>query len=193
VSSKSKKSFPDKQVWHLAYVTKFGVQKNFDILIDAVALLKQGKVDVCLHLTLNPELPECKNVLEQINIAGIKEIVVNHGEMTEEQVRNLYNNIDIFLFPSLCESFGFPLLEAMSQGIPLLVSDIASNIEIVGTDVFSFDPFDANALASKVKSLMDYDTYMDASEYMVKRSEEFSWKKAADQTLACLSALAKKY
>lgn len=184
------RSFPRDRPWNLGYTTKFGVQKNFDVLFDAVALLLQSGKDLRLHLTLDPALSHNRDLLARAEMVGIKNVVINHGEIGVQQIKELYDQIDLFVFPSLCESFGFPLLEAMANGIPLLASNIASNREIIGSDRFVFDGFDVSDLADKVTSIMEDTAYREASAYMLERSTCFTWERAAEQTLQVLCELA---
>lgn len=183
------RSFPGERSWNLGYTSKFGVQKNFDILFEAVALLLQSGKDLHLHLTLDPALPHNRDLLAKAEMAGIKDVVINHGEIGAQQIKELYDQIDLFVFPSLCESFGFPLLEAMAHGIPLLASDIASNREIIGSDRFVFDGCSATDLAGKATILMEGAAYREASAYMLQRSICFSWERAAERTLQVLCEL----
>lgn len=185
------REYPASHTWHIGYITKFGVQKNFEVLIDAVSQLKQqGDVDCRLHLTLNPELPECAPVLARIEEAGIGDLVVNHGELDAEAVRKLYDSLNLFVFPSLCESFGFPLLEAMAHALPVLIADVSGNREVAGVEAEAFDPYDAAALAERITELMQPDRYVAVSEAMRQRSHAYSWHKAAEDTLLVISRLA---
>ena len=184
------RSFPGDRTWNLGYTTKYGVQKNFDILFEAVALLLKSGKALCLHLTLDTTLPLNRDLLKKAERAGIKDVVINHGEICGQQIKGLYGEINLFVFPSLCESFGFPLIEAMANGIPLLAADIASNREIVGSDRFIFDGFNASDLADKIIGIMENTAYSEATTYMLQRAARFSWERAAEQTLQILCGLA---
>ena len=185
-SADQPRTYPVGPRWNLGYVSKIGVQKNFEVLVDALVVMAAAGEDVQLHLTLNPERADCQKVLKLFELAGVGCFIVNHGELNERDVRKLYSQLDLFLFPSLCESFGFPLLEAMAQGIPLLASDIDSNIEILGSKKFSFAAHDPQELVSKVRSLMNEIDYVTASAYMLERARHFSWDDAASQVKGLL-------
>ena len=173
------RTYPVGRIWNLGYITKIGVQKNFEVLVEALVVMAAAGEAVQLHLTLNPERSDCRKVLELFELAGVGSFIVNHGELDERGVRKLYSHLDLFLFPSLCESFGFPLLEAMAQGIPLLASDIDSNIEILGSPKYSFAAHDAEELVSKVRLLMNEIGFLTASAYLLARANHFSWDNAS--------------
>jgi len=174
----------------IGYVTKFGVQKNFEVLIAAVRILINHGVNVRLNITLDPSLQECQEVLALIDDAGIGQYVLNHGELDADGVRQLYSDLNLFVFPSLCESFGFPMLEAMAFGLPLLVADTESNIEIEGNLTYTFPACDSERLAELLQGLMEPEAYHEASEYVLERVKAFEWEKAAADTLQLLTDLA---
>lgn len=90
--------YPGHRCWQIGYVSKFGVQKNFGVLIDAAARLSVSVADFRLHLTLNPEIEACRRVIEQAEQAGIGHLVVNHGDLDAAGVRELYEELDLFVF-----------------------------------------------------------------------------------------------
>lgn len=185
------RDYPGKRTWQIGYVSKFGVQKNFRVLIDAAAKLAASGADFRLHLTLNPDIENCRRILEEAEGAGIGHLLVNHGELDTAGVRGLYEKLDLFVFPSLCESFGFPMLEAMAQGMPMLIADIDSNREMAGPAGITFDTADAGALADHITTLMqDGAVYRQAAAAMLARAGDFSWQKAARQTCELLAVTA---
>ncbi|WP_176957512.1 glycosyltransferase [Mariprofundus sp. KV] len=178
------RSCQENRPWHIGYITKFGVQKNFEVLIEAARILKQrGDIDFRLHLTLNPGLPECQSILAKVEAVGIGDVVINHGELSQDQVPGLYDQLDLFVFPSLCESFGFPLLEAMAHSLPLLIADVPGNREVAGSDAPRFSPYNAAELADKLVGLTDSERYVALSQAMRQRSERYNWFEAAQKTL----------
>lgn len=173
--------------WRIGYITKYGVQKNFTPLFEAVASLRQAGRDVCLVLTLDPGTPHVSKLLAQARQLGIEPWIENHGEVEQGGIRDLYDSLDLFVFPSLCESFGFPMLEALSRGLPLLVADTPGNQEIAGEDSLFFGAGDAVGLADKIVALMtDATRYAAASQASLARAGDFSWRKAAQATLDLL-------
>ena len=91
------------------------------------------------------------------------------GPLPNEQVQDLYRRADLFVFPSLCESFGHPMVEAMAHGLPIVASDTPVNREICGEAALYFRSRDPKDLAEKVQRL-----YADAG----------LWRKCAESGFA---------
>ena len=189
VTGSPKKLARDRS-WRIGYITKYGVQKNFLTLFRAIATLRETGHDVCLILTLDSQTAHYPKLMAQAEALGIETWIENHGEVDQKQVIDLYDYLDIFAFPSLCESFGLPMVEAMSRGLPLLIADTPGNLEIAGPAALSFGANDAAELASKVISVMsDANVYSQASLASLQRAQTFTWRKAAASTLALLDKI----
>ncbi len=78
--------------------------------------------------------------------------VIHLANLTPEEMAKLYSNADLFIFPSLAEGFGYPPLEALQYGCPVLASDIPTIREICETNVTYFDPYNAEDLYDKLQS-----------------------------------------
>lgn len=173
----------------IGYVTRWGVQKNFGVLFDAAARLNGQGRSIRLILTLREDLPENRSVLERAAATGLGEVLENAGEVDAAGVSALYDSLDIFAFPSLVESFGFPLVEAMAKGVPIVAADTPSNREIAGNAGLYFQPTDAEALAGILGQLIDNASLRTAkSAAAFHRAQDFSWHRAAERTLALFDA-----
>ncbi len=169
----------------IGYITKWGVQKNFRVLFEAVAqLIGQGR-SVRLVLTLPEDRPENSRVLACARAAGLGQVLENAGEVDAGAISALYDTLDIFAFPSLVELFGFPLVEAMAKGLPVVAADTPSNREIAADAVLYFPPANAQALAAFLGQMID-DPFLRAAKSAAafQRARHFSWDGAAEQTLA---------
>jgi glycosyltransferase involved in cell wall biosynthesis len=174
----------------IGYITKNGVQKNFPVLFKAAALLRQSGLQLRLVLTLGSD-PGTRQVLAEAQQLGVSDLIDNHGELPPDEIVALYRRLHLFVFPSLCESFGFPLVEALASGLPLLVADTPSNVELAGEGALVFAPHDAAALAAKIMLLAnDTDSCYEAQACRsLRRAREFSWERAAADTTALLQQL----
>jgi glycosyltransferase involved in cell wall biosynthesis len=170
--------------FRVGYITKFGVQKNFAVLFKALAELKNKGVPLTLVLTLSEGEPENRAVLKSARGFGVGDLIENHGELTSGEICQLYRSLHIFVFPSLCESFGFPMVEAMAYGIPLLVADVDSNAEVAGAGGLVFPAHDSVMLAHEIERLtIDAEWFQKSAQASLTRSTAFNWKQAAGNTI----------
>ena len=172
----------------VGYITKAGVQKNFITLFRAVKILKDKGIRLKLVLTLSEDLADNRLTLALAGQYGITDLIENHGELSVEAVDQHYRTLHLFVFPSLCESFGFPMVEAMAYGIPLLVADVDSNIEVAGAGAGAFPAYDQNALALEIECLAsDTDLFKQRAVASLTRSIDFNWSNAATGTLSLMN------
>jgi glycosyltransferase involved in cell wall biosynthesis len=173
--------------FRIGYVTKWGVQKNFETVFRAVQILAQTGVDICLVLTLNETQANVRQTLDLALKMGIARLIENRGEVRPDALEALYDSLDAFAFASTCESFGMTMVEAMARGLPILVADTPGNREITENASLVFPPYDPEALAEGVRALInDPEEWQSRSEKSLTRARAFSWTKAAEETLAAL-------
>jgi glycosyltransferase involved in cell wall biosynthesis len=173
----------------IGYVTKWGVQKNFEVLLAAAARMIGERRDIRIVLTLAAHLPENIRIMRWAEAAGLGEVLENVGEIDAAGVSALYDSLDIFAFPSLVESFGFPLVEAMAKGLPIAAADTPSNREIAADAGLFFPPADAQALAAILGELIDNAALREArAAAALQRARDFSWRRATECTLALFDA-----
>lgn len=113
--------------------------------------------------------------------------VVNRVETCEgndAMLANLYTYASAFAYPSLCEGFGIPPLEAMYYGCPVVASNVSSIPEVVGDAGLYFDPMSVDDISEKLQSVLS-DTQLRALLISrgKKRVQEFSWEKCTAETL----------
>ncbi len=114
----------------------------------------------------------------------IKRDVVFTGYVRDEELPLLYNACDLFIFPSLYEGFGMPVLEAMACGVPVLTSNTSSIPEVAGEDAVSVDPTDVDKMALAIQQILEDAALRERLRQAgPKRAAQFSWEKTARQTL----------
>jgi glycosyltransferase involved in cell wall biosynthesis len=164
---------------YVLYVGKRGYYKNFNTLLNAFNMLdlKKDFDLVCFGggEFLKEEMLEFRRLKLEDSIRHIE----GHDELLTEYYKNAY----IFIYPSLYEGFGFPVLEAMSNDCMVIASNAGSIPEIAGDAAVFFSPDKVDELCSCVKQAIDDSRLKD--EY-IKRGRErvklFSWDKTTRET-----------
>ncbi len=106
-------------------------------------------------------------------------------QVDQAELARLYRQADLFLFPSTCEGFGLPVLEAMASGAPVVTSTASSLPEVAGQAALLVDPHDVAALAAAcTRVLADRALHSRLRSAGLARAAEFTWQAAAQQTLA---------
>jgi glycosyltransferase involved in cell wall biosynthesis len=104
------------------------------------------------------------------------------GYATDEEIVSLYRNAAVFVFPSLYEGFGLPVLEAMAQGCPVITSNVSSLPEVVGDAAVLIDPFNTAELAeAMINVLADDELKREMSIKGINRAKLFSWDRTAEK------------
>ncbi|MCL6598834.1 MAG: glycosyltransferase family 4 protein [Alicyclobacillus macrosporangiidus] len=113
------------------------------------------------------------------------------GYVTDEELAQLYRSTELFLMPSLYEGFGFPVLEAMCCGAPVLASRNSSLPEIGGDACLYADPLSPEDFAKKMRLVLsDANLRRQLSERALARCQEFSWSLTAERTWSLIMSLA---
>ncbi len=111
--------------------------------------------------------------------------------VSEANLPSLYARCDVFLFPSFYEGFGWPVLEAMACGTPVVRSTWPSLGEITGGHALAADALDYDALADHVVTVLDNkELAVDLAKRGRDRALTFTWSRAAEETRAVYTALA---
>lgn len=171
-------------IFRIGYVTNWGAQKNFETLFHAARRLRAGGYRFKIALTLDMEDPRCGRILAKARKIGVDDLIENHGLVGQDEVCAVYDSLDLFVYPSLCEFFGLPMVEAMARGLPIIVAATPENIEMTQDASLRFPPRNAKALAACLKHLIDDDdARIKRGELSLERSRRFSWEETARQTL----------
>lgn len=129
-----------------------------------------------------------ENIFATMQILGLENKVIFTGYVPDEDLPYLYNGARLFVYPSLYEGFGLPVLEAMACGTPVVTSNVSSMPEIVGDAGLLVNPHEHSQLAQAIECLiMDDDLHQSLKERGLERAAQFSWEKTAQETLKIYS------
>jgi glycosyltransferase involved in cell wall biosynthesis len=133
------------------------------------------------------------SLFARVESAGLGERVVFPGYIPDEDVPALLSAATAFVFPSLYEGFGIPVLEAGGCGVPVITSNTSSLPEVAGDAALLVDPHDVDAIAEAMYRVV---TDPDLAAELTRRGHEnvkrFSWEKCARETLAVLESVARR-
>ncbi|MDR3054161.1 MAG: glycosyltransferase family 4 protein [Zoogloeaceae bacterium] len=112
------------------------------------------------------------------------------GYVTDEELINLYNLCQLFVFPSLHEGFGLPALEAMACGAPIIAANTSSLPEVVALEAALFDPHDVTSMTEKMaRALRDADFRASLREHGLRQARLFSWNTTAERAIRAWAQL----
>ncbi len=125
-----------------------------------------------------------QEVLKTIEELDLQKEVVLTGSMTGDDLIKFYNAADLFVLPSLHESFGLPILEAMGCGTPVITSNIYSMPEVAGDAAILVDPSDPDDIANAIYNVLTNDNLRyKLIKKGLERVKEFTWERCAKETL----------
>jgi glycosyltransferase involved in cell wall biosynthesis len=115
----------------------------------------------------------------------IRDQVVFTGFVDDSDLPDLYRGAQMFVYPSLYEGFGLPILEAMACGIPVITSNCSSLPEVAGNAALLIDPTRPEELAAAMSALVGNGALHEELRWKgIARAKEFTWEAVARQTLA---------
>jgi glycosyltransferase involved in cell wall biosynthesis len=110
------------------------------------------------------------------------------GYVSDADLIALYRTTELFVYPSIHEGFGLPVLEAMSCGAPVIGSDRTSVPEIIGRDDALFDPTSIPAITQAMAAALGDDAFLDdLRKHGLVQSRNFSWERTAERALAAMT------
>jgi glycosyltransferase involved in cell wall biosynthesis len=159
---------------YILYTGNFNPHKNVGGLIRSFSTVHDRFPDLLLVLSGYTE-NHTGAIATQIAAAGLQENVIITSTISDAEILSLYSGARLFVMPSLCEGFGYPPLEAMACGTPVVCSNAASLPEVVGDAAILVDANDHQAMAqAMIRILESPDLARTLSKKGLERAREFS-------------------
>lgn len=170
----------------LFYPSHLGEYKGYRLLFDAIRILRDRFPAVKLVLTIGREdnrdlFDSYQRYLEKL---GIQDCVLMIGRVAQNSIASLYKKSDLMIYPSMCESFGFSMLEALGTHVPIVAADTPLNREICQSAARYYSPLNPKDCAEAVASLIEDDTARDKLRSEGARrlsSYDWSWSRYASE------------
>jgi alpha-1,3-rhamnosyl/mannosyltransferase len=167
---------PPGKTPYLLYVGTNKPHKNLVRLVQAYA---QAKLEHHLIIAGNedPRFPQVRREVERLGLEGRVRFL---GQVGEAELKRLYQEASLFVFPSLAEGFGLPVLEAMAAGLPVVSSRAPALPEVVGEAALLVDPLDVGQMAEAIRrAATDPALAQDLACRGRERATLFSWEETA--------------
>jgi len=185
---------------YVLYLGNFDRRKNIETLMQVYVwcgepighdfpLVIAGEPDTLAH-DANGRAMTLAQMAQALEVDDVVRFI---GRVDEEDKPALYAGARCFLFPSLYEGFGLPVLEALACGVPVVGSNAASIPEVVGNAGMLVDPLDARRMAGALIAVCTEDDLRDQlSQRALLQASRFSWQRTAFETLTALRSVAQK-
>ena len=171
----------------LLFTGSFDSRKNHHRLVEAFAKIPVALRDKYQLVIIGKGTSDQLSRLHAIgNDHGLgKRDLVFVGHVTDADLVAFYNLCALFVFPSLREGFGLPVLEAMACGVPTIGSNRTSIPEVIGRADALFDPEDVDDMSAKIAAVLGNKKFhAELAQHGIDRAKHFSWKLSAERALA---------
>jgi len=168
---------------YFLFVGTLEPRKNLRAILGAFALLDTEREDV--HIVVVGNIGwKTKDVMSLLKAHRYRSRIHFTGYVDAARLSFIYRNALCLLYPSLYEGFGFPILEAMTYGVPVITSNVSSMPEVAGDAALLVDPNDINELANAMNMILSNGNLRDLMVFKgYKRLKEFSWMRCAEEVL----------
>lgn len=185
VTDLSKQQVPDHHLnipkEYFFHISRLAAKKNTHLLVEMMKYLPQENL-VIAGTGRNPYMQKLMDIIKTLNLSNVYLV----GNVSAEQKAALYKNCKGFLFPSLSEGFGLPVVEAMCFGKPVFLSALTSLPEVGGDVSYYFNDLEASSMAGIVqKGISEFKKDKESNEQaIIRHASQFSWEKAAESYIS---------
>lgn len=180
----------DYKLYYNSYFFYFGNRngyKNFKLLVNAYSKVLNNNNVPKLVVAGGGKFSKSEKVL--LSEMGISSSIIKLDKLTNYELNNLYNHCTGFIYPSLYEGFGLPVLEAMRAGAPVICSNSSSIPEVAGEAAIYIDPHNVLELEKSLLELLNNSTRKDMINLGYEQSKIFHWGKTYKETLEIYNSI----
>ncbi len=182
----------DLSLKYFLFVGTLEPRKNFNRILNAFRSIEPERYNVHLFV-VGKKGWKTHHLTEIIRRHPLTSNIHLLGYVPRKTLKKCYEKALCLLYPSLYEGFGFPILEAMCCGTPVITSNVSSMPEISGDAAIKVNPFDQTAIASAMKDVLENSNLRYCLHTRgLKRIKKFSWLKCATETIRVLETIAAK-
>jgi glycosyltransferase involved in cell wall biosynthesis len=167
---------------YLYYIGRIEQRKNIVRILESFEMLKKGyHIPHKLVLAGKPGYGYSR-IEKKIRNSKYREDIIEMGYVSNNEKRTLLENADVFLFPTLYEGFGLPVVEAQAVGVPTVISSTASLPEIAGEGALPVDPYSVDEITEGIYKVISDDVLRNnITEKGKKNTERFGWEECAEK------------
>jgi len=160
-------------------------RKNYPILIKAFNILKRQNEKFNLKLVIAGRTGwKSEPTYRERDLSPCRKDILFLGRVSDEDLVQIYNQAEFFVYPTIFEGFGLPLLEAMSCGLSVIATNTSSIPEVTSDAGILVNPDDVKALSEKIETLASNEELKNRlSKKSIEQAKKFSWLKTAEDTL----------
>ncbi len=174
---------------YLLYVSQWRPHKRIEDLVAAFERIAKEypKLQLVLAGKPNAAFPA---IIDRVEHSPMRHRIITPGFVPDELMSALYQGAELFVFPSLYEGFGFPPLEAMAMGTPVIAADASCLPEILGDAAKYFEAGNVTSLADAMTELLDDESARQELSKLGKvQAAKYDWKTVAQETHAVYESL----
>jgi alpha-1,3-rhamnosyl/mannosyltransferase len=159
-------------------------RKNLDLVLRALSEAQASVLRRARLVISGATAAQFPHHLERIKALGLESRVEWLGKVPAEKMPSLISGADLVVYPSLHEGFGFPALEAMAAGTPVLASNAACLPEVLGDGALMVEPTDVDAFIKSAEAILERtDVRAMLIERGRARAAQFTWRRCAELTV----------